>query len=673
MSFVRWRSLIAIIAALACATVARAQVSVTGEVHWDQSQNRNIPGDAYGLNVWQGFDPNQAGTPGNATYKNNVAAMKPGIIRYHSWEMLQASTTTRGWVTGLGTSAVGWDKAKIGNALNGAYSFGPRVMINIPGYPDQWKLASGKLDPARYTDFANWCALLVQYVNVELGKNVKYWEILNEPDDQGYNGRTDFQEVGRIWAQAAAAMKAKDPTIICGGPALARAWDGQRDNVRGFLDTAGSNLGFISYHAYGTGSASTSTQSLYDAGANIWGPSYWVTSIFWERGQTPLPRYHDELNVNSSQSQNNLDQRTFNEKGMVFNALALLQLATYGYTDGVALWNESDGWNGIMDGGTAYTRRPTSYLVEELNRDGFGTVTASSSSDDSKVRVYALKSGNYVKLILVNRSETTATVQFTSITGLPAGAPDSTAFTTKVVAGWNGGGIFYPASATLGQLKSGYSLSSDTVTFLLLDTNSIPSTQASLNVAFAAAPSSLNLTSEGTSDWAHWGFASGVTTTWHSMDRKGSGGSKISDFTILGGADAAEQFTDSPTLGSWTDGTPNTTATGTQTGVSVYRWWATNTGLRITVPADTTSRTLRLYCGTYNANGKVVASLSSASGVTPVTVTHVGQGYRSKDGVYTITYRANGPGQTLTVDVTVTDNLGGYSPSTTRLFGATLQ
>jgi xylan 1,4-beta-xylosidase len=338
-------------------SASRAQVSVTGEVHWDQSQNRSVPGDAYGLNVWQGFDPNQAGTPGNQTYKDRMATMKPSLIRYHSWEMLQASTTTRGWVTGLGTSTLGWDKNNISTALTGAYSFGPKVMMNIPGYPDQWKLSGGKLNPAYYQAFADWCALLVRYVNVDLGKNVKHWEILNEPDLNGYSGRTDFQEVGRIYEKCAAAMKAVDSTITCGGPAFASAYDGQRDNMRGFFDTCGPNLGFITYHGYGSGSASTPTQTLYNNGANLWGPSYWITTIARGEYGRNVPRYHDEVNVNSSQTQGNLDSRTWNEKGMIFNALALLQMGTYGYTEGTALWNESDGWNGIMDGPTGYTRR----------------------------------------------------------------------------------------------------------------------------------------------------------------------------------------------------------------------------------------------------------------------------------------------------------------------------
>jgi hypothetical protein len=56
-----------------------------------------------------------------------------------------------------------------------------------------------------------------------------------------------------------------------------------------------------------------------------------------------------------------------------------------------------------------------------------------------------------------------------------------------------------------------------------------------------------------------------------------------------------------------------------------------------------------------------------------VTVAHTGQGYANKDGIYTIVFKANSAGQTLTVDFTAASNLGSYSHAESRLFAATLQ
>ena len=73
------------------------------------------------------------------------------------------------------------------------------------------------------------------------------------------------------------------------------------------------------------------------------------------------------------------------------------------------------------------------------------------------------------------------------------------------------------------------------------------------------------------------------------------------------------------------------------------------------MPADTTSRTVKVYVGVWGAQGKLEATLSdsSASAYVDTSVTDPGG---SSDGiarVYTLTYRAASSGQTLTVKWTV--------------------
>ncbi len=102
----------------------------TATIHFDQATGPVIPQGAFGLNLFQGFDPGQSGTPGNAAYKAAMAFMNPGIVRYHSWEMLGQSTNRNGWLT----AGNQWDAAKIKNALDGAPAY-PLVLMNIPGWP----------------------------------------------------------------------------------------------------------------------------------------------------------------------------------------------------------------------------------------------------------------------------------------------------------------------------------------------------------------------------------------------------------------------------------------------------------------------------------------------------------------------------------------------------------
>jgi hypothetical protein len=56
-------------------TGALAQ-NATATVNFDQLSGRTINKGAFGLNLFQGFDPNQAGNPGNTAYKDAMAFIR---------------------------------------------------------------------------------------------------------------------------------------------------------------------------------------------------------------------------------------------------------------------------------------------------------------------------------------------------------------------------------------------------------------------------------------------------------------------------------------------------------------------------------------------------------------------------------------------------------------------
>jgi hypothetical protein len=118
----------------------------------------------------------------------------------------------------------------------------------------------------------------------------------------------------------------------------------------------------------------------------------------------------------------------------------------------------------------------------------------------------------------------------------------------------------------------------------------------SLVGSLATPVSPINLTSEGTTDWAHWGL-----NTATSFDHKAGVSQRISNYTLLGTTSVA-RFADNPTAFTWSDGTPTASATNTNTGVFVP---GLNKGFQITLPADTTSRTLRIYLGLWKAQTTV--------------------------------------------------------------------
>jgi formylglycine-generating enzyme required for sulfatase activity len=176
-------------------------------------------------------------------------------------------------------------------------------------------------------------------------------------------------------------------------------------------------------------------------------------------------------------------------------------------------------------------------------------------------------------------------------------------------------------------------------------------TGGSLSGSVVASTAAVNLTSVGTQDWAHWS----------GYDRKSSGNNRISDFTVVGTAAVATYTNDLRQL-SWSDGTP--TASGANThGVFVA---GVGNGFAITAPADTSTRTLRVYVGGWISGGALTAWLSdgSAPAYTNASLSGTGQ----YDGVYTLTYKAASAGQLLTVQWTQASGTGNVT-----LQGAALQ
>jgi len=158
-------------------------------------------------------------------------------------------------------------------------------------------------------------------------------------------------------------------------------------------------------------------------------------------------------------------------------------------------------------------------------------------------------------------------------------------------------------------------------------------------------PGDVNLTAEGTSDWAHWGLI-----TENSFDHKAGVTPQISNYALLG-TEPAYPYADNSNSYTWTDGTPTLSALQTITGVYVV---GIDNGFEITAPADTTLKTLKVYVGTYGARGKLRAFLSdfTAPLYTDTNIDNVGNG---PGGVYALHYQAASPEQTLTARFTVLD------------------
>jgi hypothetical protein len=151
-------------------------------------------------------------------------------------------------------------------------------------------------------------------------------------------------------------------------------------------------------------------------------------------------------------------------------------------------------------------------------------------------------------------------------------------------------------------------------------------------------PSTVNLTAEGTADWAHWGL---VTST--SYNHKAAVSQQIGNFTKIG-TNEVQRYADNLSGYRWSDGTPVATVpTNSHTGVFVV---GEESGFALALPADTTVRTAKVYVGLYGAVGEFQAWLGDFSAQAYVD-TSLNNTFDSSYAVYTLTYAAASAGKTL--------------------------
>ena len=168
-----------------------------------------------------------------------------------------------------------------------------------------------------------------------------------------------------------------------------------------------------------------------------------------------------------------------------------------------------------------------------------------------------------------------------------------------------------------------------------------PPGSGTLTGGVGTAPANVNLTTVGTTDWAHWGSRSSA------FIHKECTIQQISNFTEIGTA-TVTQFLTNSTGYTWTDGTPTTQGSNSYTGYEVI---GTGNGFSIAAPADTTSRTLKVYVGVFKAQGSFTATLSDKS-ATAYSDSSLSNAGAVSNGVYTLTYQAASANQTIIVTFT---------------------
>ncbi len=158
----------------------------------------------------------------------------------------------------------------------------------------------------------------------------------------------------------------------------------------------------------------------------------------------------------------------------------------------------------------------------------------------------------------------------------------------------------------------------------------------------------MQLTAQGTGDWAHWGLNSPTD-----FDHKSGVIQQISNFTAVGSA-WVRQYGNNSVGFTWTDGAPTHAVTNSTTGVFIE---GMNNGFQITVPANR-RQDAKVYVGAWHTQGHLVAHLSDGSAADYVDSSLVNSVNPTSLGVYTLTYHAATDGQTLTVMFTNSTSAG---------------
>ena len=165
-----------------------------------------------------------------------------------------------------------------------------------------------------------------------------------------------------------------------------------------------------------------------------------------------------------------------------------------------------------------------------------------------------------------------------------------------------------------------------------------------------------NLTTFGTADWGIWGTGSSTSLA---PDQSKAGESQISNLTdipapgapLRGLGQFAPPVSSHPFTFSWTDGAPAASGTQVRSGLQhdgQPSAGANGAGFSFTVPADMTSRTLRIWVALNRATGQLSATLSDGS-AAPFTDSYGTGADNFLGATYTLTYAAASAGETLTV------------------------
>jgi len=301
-------------------------------------------------------------------------------------------------------STHGWNTARISAAYAAPYLKGRTVIQNMPHWPGWMKTdPDGTLDPSDIDNYAAFCAGLVKIVNVDLKMHVRYWEPQNEWDGT-YSQAGKISQIWPIYNACAVAMKKVDPSVKVGG--IAMSWDDPA-KIREFVRNCGPNIDFISFHRYGSGNATDSTDQIMTSAMKFGSDMKAYPGLVKQvSGGRSIPLILDEFSVDYSWDSG--ETRQFTNVGAVWYASVLRNIAYAGMKYALN-WSFKEGPYGLID--MDDHQRPVAQLYKWGTHYLIGDLVSADSTNSRVEAMAILGATNEYSLLLINTASGPATVQ----------------------------------------------------------------------------------------------------------------------------------------------------------------------------------------------------------------------------------------------------------------------
>ncbi|MGI4872097.1 MAG: carbohydrate-binding protein [Janthinobacterium lividum] len=281
----------------------------------------------------------------------------------------------------------------------------------------------------RYTSAQ--AAAIVQYVNVTMGRNIKYWIIGNEPNlnSATYGSPTAVARVAAYIKEWASAMKAVDPTILTVGPELS-SYDTSYMNslIGGANDITGQDangryyVDVVTFHSYPFSGSQTRAQVLAAAQTLSGNVDRLLTlmgtanTLNGRTGANALKWAVTEFNIGYANPASN----TVEGLGVhsFINGQYWAEVFGIGIQKGavtMAPWSIQEGNGargtgdlGYLDGATLATIKPRSaYYHELLVAENLRGTYLAATGNQANVSVLASTNNGTTAVMLLNKSDAT--------------------------------------------------------------------------------------------------------------------------------------------------------------------------------------------------------------------------------------------------------------------------